>query len=146
MGSWECLKRRWCFKITVMDQNLLSQSAKHRVTSVLTNKRNWRWLQRYKQSGNWYHQCRIKTQTKASYSVFFALALQTESGASGTQATLDKSGLTVHYVEYTMRNIIHYALPSKAKVTVHTFDVTTQYFFWDMPSCIVSCLPESNWD
>ena len=38
--------------------------------------------------------CRIKTQTKASYSVFFALAFQTESGASGTQATLDKSGLT----------------------------------------------------
>ena len=42
--------------------------------------------------------CRIKTQTKASYSVFFALAFQTESGASGTQATLDKSGLTVHHV------------------------------------------------
>ena len=56
MQSWECSKRRWCFKITAMDQNLLSQSAKHRVTSVLTNKRNWRWLQRYKESGYWYHQ------------------------------------------------------------------------------------------
>ena len=40
-------------------------------------------------------QCRVKTVTKASESVFIALALQAEGELSGTRVTLNQGAFTV---------------------------------------------------